>query len=203
MKRLAVLRKLFFIVIISFLVSCSSEDDHRIHLSGDAVVLAFGDSLTVGVGAATGNDYPSVLSRALGVEVVNKGVSGEVSAEGLARLEGVLRDTRPALVILCHGGNDILRNLSGDELEANLERMIALIRSYDARVILVGVPGRSLFLSTLPVYQAVAERHELVAEMDALGELLADASMRSDRVHLNDNGYKALALALADKIVVK
>ncbi|HNQ15689.1 MAG TPA: GDSL-type esterase/lipase family protein, partial [Pyrinomonadaceae bacterium] len=64
-------------------------------------IVAFGDSLTAGYGAEMGQDYPSVLAKLSGWQVVNAGVSGELSAAGLARLPGVLEDHRPALVLLC------------------------------------------------------------------------------------------------------
>src|SRR5689334_20743652 len=65
--------------------------------------VAFGDSLTEGIGASPGNDYPSRLSQLLGVEIVNLGRSGETTESSLTRLEDVLR-LRPRVVLLCLGG---------------------------------------------------------------------------------------------------
>ena len=109
-------------------------------LGQDTVVLAFGDSLTHGTGASTGQSYPDVLSELLGKPVVNVGIPGEVSAAGLQRLPAVLDKYNPTLVILCHGGNDFLRRLNETTTTRNIKAMVELIRSRGADVILIGVP---------------------------------------------------------------
>jgi len=184
------------------LLNACSDGNQKITLSSDSVIIAFGDSLTQGVGAAPDDSYPSVLSRELGLQVINEGVSGETSAQGLARLEAILRSTPPDLVILCHGGNDLLRKLPMTALEQNLEQMIALIESYQAQVLLVAVPKPAIFLTPSPLYQTLAKRHQLVADLDTLTELLKEPAMKSDAVHLNALGYQALALAIADRITI-
>ena len=76
-----------------------------------ATVLAFGDSLTSGVGVSKTESYPSVLARMTGLNVINAGVSGELTQEGLGRLPALLDEISPNLLILAEGGNDILRGL--------------------------------------------------------------------------------------------
>ena len=97
-------------------------------LAKDAVILAFGDSLTFGTGAAPGESYPAVLERLVGRRVVNEGIPGEITGEGLERLPEVLRREKPALLILCHGANDLLRFLDKRRAAANLRAMIRLAR---------------------------------------------------------------------------
>lgn len=184
-----------FLVLVPLLVfglqGCS---DARLEpLSEDAVILAFGDSLTVGVGTDAQQNYPSVLAQLSGRKVVAAGVSGEVSAQGRERLVSELARVRPDLLILLHGGNDILRNRSAAELKANLEAMIGLARQEGVQVVLLGVPEKSLFSAAAPVYVELAEQHDLVFIEDLLSDLLRDSSMKSDAIHLNTQGYRALA----------
>ena len=186
---------------VSLTLGCSSESQ-KIQLTQDSVILAFGDSLTRGTGAGLADSYPNNLQEILGLTVLNEGIPGETSGKGFERLETLLASTSPDLVILCHGGNDILKRLPLDNLENNLAQMIELIQSHGAQVILLGVPKPSIILSALPLYKKLANEYTLVSDLTSLSNLLEQPSMKSDRVHLNANGYRKLALNIARKIEV-
>lgn len=191
------LRKgLLFVIILLGAVGCSDAPVPLAPLAPDAVVLAFGDSLTRGTGAKAGNSYPDQLAQLIGREVVNEGIPGEVSAAGRARLADVLDRVQPALLILCHGGNDILRGLSKEQLQENLQAMIDMARTRDIDVVLVAVPQRSLLLRQEPTYEDLASKNQLPLEATIVAEILSDASLRADRIHPNGTGYRELALAL-------
>lgn len=166
-----------------------------------AVILAFGDSLTHGTGAAAGESYPEVLARLTARPVVNAGVPGETTDAGLRRLPGVLEEVRPALVVLCHGGNDILRKQPRDRTSANLREMIRLVRAAGAQVVLVGVPRFSLFLDTAEFYEALADETGVPIESDVLAEVLSDNALKSDQVHPNAAGYARMAAAVKSLLV--
>lgn len=192
---------LTLVFFINFLLGCSSESD-KVLLTQDSVILAFGDSLTKGTGAKLTSSYPSQLQEIIGLTVLNKGVLGETSGTGVKRLKELLNLSSPDLVILCHGGNDILKGLSLTRLESNLAQMIELIQSYDAEVILVGVPKPSIYLSALPLYESLASEYLLTSDLTSLSDLLEQPSMKSDKVHLNSKGYRKLAENIANKIEV-
>ena len=161
-----------------------------------AVVLAFGDSLTYGTGADSGQSYPAVLMALAGRRVINAGVPGEVSAEGLARLPGMLDEYRPQLLILVHGGNDLLRKRSEQELARNLRAMVEAARSRGIAVVLVGVPAPGLLLSVPDLYEKLAEEQRLPYDAEALRTILGDRALKSDPIHPNAEGYRQLAQRL-------
>lgn len=165
-------------------------------LPADAVILAFGDSLTAGLGVSPEQSYPAVLARLSGRRVVNAGVPGEVTADGLARLPDVLDETRPQLLLVLHGGNDILRNLDPVQAAGNLSAMVRQARARGIGVVLIGVPEKRLFSDSSPIYQALAEREALVFEGEIIAELVRSPAMKSDAVHFNASGYERLAQTL-------
>ena len=165
-------------------------------LGPDALVVAFGDSLTAGNGVAPERAYPAVLASLSGRRVVNAGVSGETTAEGLERLPGVLAEHDADLVILLEGGNDILRDRSPLEAKRNLDAMIALAKGAGAQVVLVGVPKKSPFSRSAELYGELAEAHDVPLESGIVSRLLVRSAMKSDAVHFNEAGYAALAEAV-------
>jgi len=156
-------------------------------------ILAFGDSLTVGVGASEQAAYPAQLEALTGHSVINAGVSGETSAEGLERLPGVLDRYDPALMILLTGGNDVLRNQDLGRAKRNIARMIEIARGRGVQVVLVGVPRKSLFSDSAPLYRELADFYHVVLVDDLVAGLLRHPGYKSDAVHLNAAGYRAMA----------
>ncbi|WP_067660099.1 arylesterase [Ferrimonas marina] len=167
----------------------------------NGVILAFGDSLTAGVGASTGQSYPEVLASLSGRVVINAGISGEETAQGRQRLPQALQEHQPDLLILMEGGNDILRNRSKTELKANLAAMIEQAQGQGVPVMLVGVPERALFSDSAPLYGELAEQYQLVFEPKLLRSLLGQPALKSDPIHFNAGGYQALAEGLYQRLV--
>lgn len=168
-------------------------------LNDEATILAFGDSLTYGSGASPEQSYPSRLQALIGRKVINLGVPGETTEDGLQRLPVALDQTDPDLVILCLGGNDMLRRQDRARMRDNLAAMIALIRERDLPVILLGVPEPKLIgLSTEETYLHLAQQFGLALEAEALPDILGDAARKADQIHPNAQGYADLADAVAE-----
>lgn len=185
--------------LLLLLVGCSDRPRIR-PLTGASVVVAFGDSITAGTGADRGESYPAVLAELLGCRVVNAGVPGEVTAEGLVRLPGVLEQERPGLVVLCHGGNDMLRREKDEVVGANLAAMVSAIRESGADVILIGVPRPGLLLKVPGFYRDVARKSGIPFESEILPDVYASPALKSDPTHPNAEGYRRMAAAVADRV---
>ncbi|MDD4102824.1 MAG: GDSL-type esterase/lipase family protein, partial [Kiritimatiellae bacterium] len=160
----------------------------------------FGDSLTHGTGASDAESYPAVLAVLLGCETVNAGVPGEVTSEGLGRLPGTLLRHSPDLVVLCHGGNDMLRKVPDQEIESNLRRMIELSHESGAEVLLLGVPRPGLLLRAPDFYGAVAAEAGAAYDKKTIARVLSRGALKSDPIHPNASGYREIAEKIARRL---
>ncbi|WP_040725369.1 GDSL-type esterase/lipase family protein [Thiomicrorhabdus sp. Kp2] len=190
-----------FILFISILClsSCSS---HKLPtLKSDDVILAFGDSLTAGVGVQKSESYPTVLAQLTGLQVINAGVTGETTTEGLKRLPELLNKYKPGLVILLEGGNDVLQKVPESQIKANLAKMIQSIQNSGSAVLLVGAPEKKLFGNSLELYAELANEFNIPIEEDIVANLMKRLSMKSDYVHFNQQGYQAMAEAIYKQLI--
>jgi lysophospholipase L1-like esterase len=192
------LRLLLSCLLAATLAGCGERVPPLPRLDGAAVVLAFGDSLTHGTGAASHESYPARLEKLIGRKVVAAGVPGETSAQGLARLPAVLEQAQPRLLILCHGGNDFLRRLPEPDAAANVRAMVKLAKEKGIEVVLVGVPKLGLTASPAGFYADIAAEFRVPYDGAILKAVLTDNALKSDWVHPNAGGYARIAQSLAD-----
>lgn len=192
---LAYRRPISLLLSLLFLSACGA--DRLEPLVESDVILAFGDSLTHGVGSSNGDTYPATLARLTGLTVINAGISGETTNEGAKRLQSVIAKYDPQLLILLEGGNDILQNHDKASIKRNLEQMIELALARGIQIILIGVPEKKLFSDSAEFYQELADKYDLVFADDLLADLLRSIKYKSDPIHLNSAGYQKLAEGIA------
>ncbi len=175
------------------LAACGERPPRLAPLAADAVILAFGDSITYGSGANSNESYPAVLAELTGRTVINAGVPGELSADGLKRLPAALDEHRPQLLILCHGGNDLLRKHDEAALARNLDAMARLAEVRGVTVVLIGVPKLGFGLAVPALYPRLASAQRLAYEGKIVASIEGDRALKSDPIHPNAAGYRLLA----------
>ncbi|MBI3042367.1 MAG: arylesterase [Betaproteobacteria bacterium] len=190
--------KLAFALLFALaLASCGDKVPRLAPLGQNDVVVAFGDSLTYGTGAKEDESYPAVLAQLIDRKVVRAGVPGETTSGGLARLEGVIQEHRPALMIVSLGGNDMLRKVDDAEIKGNLRKIIQTLREQGVAVVLFGVPRPALLTSAPGFYEELAKELDIPYEGKIVTDVLYHPDQKSDTIHPNAKGYRRMAEALA------
>jgi acyl-CoA thioesterase-1 len=197
----AVTRWAAALLLAVLLVGCGRDNFdavRNLRATGETIV-CLGDSLTEGVGADSGLDYPSVLSRQIGMPIVNKGRRGDTTADALTRLKGVL-DLNPRLVIVFLGGNDFLRQVPRAESKRNLAEIVRRVHDHGAMVAIAGMK-LGLFSDEFgPIYEELAQSSGALYIPQVMNGILTDSNLKSDPIHPNSAGYKLVAERIADKI---
>ena len=191
-------RWLAAVVVVIALVGCGDEAPKLAKLDGADVIVAFGDSLTYGTGAQEHESYPAVLAQLTGRHVIRAGVPGEVTAQALQRLPEVIDEHQPRLMIVCLGGNDMLRKVNAIEIKSNLRSIIKAINERGIAVVLVGVPRPALITSAPEFYSELAKEFALPYEGKIVTSVLYSPDMKADPIHPNAKGYRRMAEALAE-----
>ncbi len=179
------------------LVGCGDGTPRLAKLGPSDIVLAFGDSLTYGTGAKAEESYPAVLAQLISRPVVRAGVPGEQTAGGLQRLAGELDEHKPRLVIVCLGGNDMLRKGLQQNIENNLREMLKIIKSRGMDAMLIGVPAPGLITSAPEFYAKLAKEFNIPYEGKVVTSVLYKPELKSDPIHPNADGYRKIAEAMA------
>jgi acyl-CoA thioesterase-1 len=165
-------------------------------------IVAFGDSLTSGLGVAQEEAYPAQLQRRLdaagyGYRVINAGVSGETTAGGVRRVEWVLKN-KPAIVILELGANDGLRGLDLATTRANLETIIRRLQGAGVAVVLAGMKlppnyGRDYATRFEALYPDLATKYGVPLMPFFLDRVAArEALNQADGIHPTEAGYRKI-----------
>jgi acyl-CoA thioesterase-1 len=184
------------------LAACTRDNRWKItnaYPQGVAVV-AFGDSLTSGYQMAAGESYPEQLSARIGRPILNRGVSGDSTAEGLARLERDVLGENPRIVIVALGANDMLRRQPIDPAFANLRAIVDRIQARGALVVLLGVDGPRMYGDWDGRYRQLARETGCVLVPDLLDGVIGDPALMYDQVHPNAKGYAKIAERIDSEI---
>lgn len=185
------------------LAGCGRRPPKATRLPDNARVLALGDSLTFGQGAAPEQSWPAQLAARSGWTVVNAGLNGDTAAGAQARLGPLLAAERYDAVLVGIGGNDMLRGLPREQTVAALRALLRAAQAHTAHVGLLATPAPAALraalgrLSDAPFYAELADEEGVLLLPDLYAEVLSDAALRSDTIHANAAGYARIAERLA------
>ena len=194
-------RRLFLLLAAAALAACGKKTAKHAALPRGSAVLALGDSLTYGQGANPSESSPARLAAISGWNITNGGISGDTSAQALARLPELLRAHAPRLVIISIGGNDFLRRLPENETRANIRAIIQACKAAGAETLLVGVPsvgvGAALgYPGAPPLYADLAKAENVPYYANGWSQILGKDALKSDQIHPNAAGYAEFARGL-------
>lgn len=181
---------------------CRGEQFDKIRnlASAGETIICFGDSLTEGVGAEPGEEYPTILSRLLGMRVLNAGHRGDTTARALQRVRTSVVAKNPRLVILLLGGNDFLRQVPTRETRENLKEIVRQIQAHGAMVAIAGIK-LGLFTDEYgPIFEETAAEFGAIYIPQVMKGIFNDTKLKSDQIHPNSAGYRLIAERIAQKI---
>ena len=206
MRRSWILTKLFSCLCLSLILLCGYDlapaTTSPPPSSSPPRIVAFGNSLTAGLGVSPDQSYPARLQRTLDAagyvyRVVNAGVSGDTTVGGVRRVSWVLK-SKPAIVILELGGNDGLRGLSLSETKDNLERIIQQLQQASVTVVLAGMKlppnyGQDYTDGFESLYQTLAKQYHLTLIPFFLDGVAGSSSLnQADGIHPTGEGYRII-----------
>lgn len=160
--------------------------------SDGVAIIAYGDSLIAGIGATSQNDLISILEREIGEPIINLGVPGDTTADGLARLDE-LDEYDPKVVMLLLGGNDAIQRVPIEETFQNLALIIEDLQSRGAVVVLLGIRSGILGDAFDGEFERLAREYSTVYVSDVLAGVFGRPNLMADAVHPNDAGYAQIA----------
>jgi acyl-CoA thioesterase I len=174
------------------------------------VIVAFGDSLTAGLGLPEKDAFPAQLERALKargqeVKVINAGVSGDTASAGLARLDWAMPDDASAVIIEL-GANDALQGLDPAATKATLEKIITELKARGLPILLAGMEappnlGKEYVEQFRALYADLAQRYDLILYPFFLdGVALDDKYKLGDGMHPNAEGVARIVDGILPKV---
>lgn len=189
-RRTFCLSTIFLFWACFLLAACGGSEP--VTLSGENII-CFGDSLTYGTGAAQNKSYPAQLSAMIDQPVINAGIPGNTTADGLERLETDVLEKSPRIVLITLGGNDLKNGVHKDVAFMNLKTIIEAIQAEGGLVVLGGVKFIILDKGYGEMYKKLAKETDIILMPNILGGLIGKDKYMSDPIHPNGAGYEIMA----------
>lgn len=179
------------VVLIYFMVGNKKTTIKNVGNAGQAVV-AFGDSLSYGYGAAKGQSYPDILGQKISRPVVNMGRNGATAVSALPRLDEVLAEN-PYMVLIEYGGNDFMHAVPLNDTLTAIEKMVDGVQAAGAVAVIVDTGGYYGMNKYTKAYKKIAQEKGAVFVPGILNGVMGERGLMSDQIHPNAKGYAIVA----------
>ena len=180
------------LLLVVLLSGCAKKEIKNLDSAGKNMI-CFGDSLTFGYGASTGEDYPAALAKMLGTAVINAGIDGDTTVEGIRRFDSDVLQRNPLLVIIEFGGNDFLRKIPTNVTASNIKEMARMAQEKGAMVALVDISAGLLMREYRAAFYKAAQETGSIFVPGAFNGIITNPHLKSDFIHPNANGYQVIA----------
>jgi len=184
---------LVFFTCVLFTVACGGGDKKPKNMgNGGKSIVCFGDSLTAGYGASYNTSFPAVLGTLTKRPVINLGVSGDTSGDGVARMNKIF-ENNPYMVLIQFGGNDFRRQIPPQTVKRNILTIIREVQAHGAIAAVVDTESSSYMGNYSKVMKEAAKETNSLYIEPILDGILNNKALKSDQVHPNEAGYRIIA----------
>lgn len=198
--------RITLLILCLLLTACGRQPSFP-PLPAGATIVILGDSLTYGTGAREEEAYPSLLAANTGWKIINGGVPGDTSADGLVRLPSLLEGQQADLLLIALGGNDFLRRVPDTVTIDNLKSALSHAKSQGIQTAVIAVPQFSPLgaavgtLSDHPLYAGLAKEADVPLIENVFSPVLAKNAWKSDPIHPNAQGYREVERRLREALI--
>lgn len=191
--------KLIFIgaIIITFAAIVLFIPKHKTITNTSGPIVFFGNSITVGQGAKVGEDFPTLIGKALNVPIINAGVSGNTTYDALLRIDKDVLSHNPSMVVVELGGNDLLLNEKSEVTKKNLDLIVSKIKPSGAKIVILGIKFFLFNENYETDLQNIAKKYNTTYVPDILEGIITNQNLKYDDIHPNAKGYQKIA----DKLI--
>jgi len=190
---------MFLCVGVLIACGCVKKEIKNVNSQGSGII-CFGDSITLGYGVEKGEDYPSLLGKKVDMPVINAGIDGDTTVDGMLRIKAEVLDKNPMLVLIEFGGNDFLRKVPKETTLENLRKMIDMCHEKGAMVALVDISAGMFFKEYRGEYAKICRQKNVIFVPSILNGIITNPMLKSDFFHPNVKGYQVVCERIYKKI---
>lgn len=194
------MKKIFIVLFLFCLCACSKQEITN-YPAKEGPIVAFGDSITYGYEVSADEAFPAVLEKMWNREVINLGVSGNTSLDGLARKEK-LKNLNPSFVLIEFGGNDFLKKVPREQTKKALEDIVDYVHALGAVAVLIDTGGHGPMNTYTKINKSIAKQKNTLYVSGIMNGIFTNRKLKVDAIHPNKEGHHLIAQRI-DKVLKK